>query len=228
MSETKVDYLDEDEPLRNQNYVCVSFLNPEDVIKNKEAYYFSKFINKFSDDMTELLNNLIDKYPDSKDIITGIKDNHNYIFNKNELNEQLAFFKNTNADDIEKDFHTENNFKTSVRGIKVRGVYDTVEQAKLRCETLKKKDPYFHIYVAQVGCWLPYESHIASNVENQEYTESELNTLMKHYKENKENKDMVFDNRRTDAIKSVKDEQSVEDITDTLNNTEDPWLSAKG
>ena len=98
----------------------------------------------------------------------------------------------------------------------------------MRCETLKKKDPYFHIYVAQVGCWLPYESHIASNVENQEYTESELNTLMKHYKENKENKDMVFDNRRTDAIKSVKDEQSVEDITDTLNNTEDPWLSAKG
>lgn len=228
MSETKVDYLDEDEPLRNQNYVCVSFLNPEDVIKNKEAYYFSKFINKFSDDMSELLNNLIDKYPDSKDIITGIKDNHNYIFNKNELNDQLAFFKNTNADDIEKDFHTENNFKTSVRGIKVRGVYDTLEQAKSRCETLKKKDPYFHIYVAQVGCWLPYESHIASNVENQEYTESELNTLMKHYKENKENKDMVFDNRRTDAIKSVKDEQSVEDITDTLNNTEDPWLSAKG
>jgi hypothetical protein len=51
---------------------------------------------------------------------------------------------------------------------------------------------------------------------------------MKHYKENKENKDMVFDNRRTDAIKSVKDEQSVENITDTLNNTEDPWLSAKG
>tara|TARA_B100001778_G_scaffold280278_1_gene244944 strand:+ start:6796 stop:7482 length:687 start_codon:yes stop_codon:yes gene_type:complete len=228
MSETKVDYLDEDEPLRNQNYVCVSFLNPEDVIKNKEAYYFSKFINKFSDDMSELLNNLINKYPDNKDIITSIKDNHNYIFNKDELNDQLTFFKNTNAENIEKDFHAENDFKTSVRGIKVRGVYDTVEQAKLRCETLKKKDPYFHIYVAQVGCWLPYESHIASNVENQEYTESELNTLMKHYKENKENKDMVFDNRRTDAIKSVKDEQSVEDITDTLNNTEDPWLSAKG
>ena len=52
MSETKVDYLDEDEPLRNQNFVCVSFLNPEDVLKNKDAYYFSKFIEKFSKDMT--------------------------------------------------------------------------------------------------------------------------------------------------------------------------------
>lgn len=229
MSETKVDYLDEDEPLRNQNFVCVSFLNPEDIIKNKDAYYFSKFTEKFSKDMTDLLDNLVDKFPDNKDIIMGIKDNHKYIFDKNDMNEQLAFFKNTNSDEIEKEFHSENNFKTSVRGIKVRGVYDTVELAKARCEKLKKTDPYFHIYVAQVGCWLPYESHIATNVENQEYSESELNTLMKHYKENKDNKDIVFDSRRTDAIKSIKEEdQSVEQISDVINDKADPWLSAKG
>jgi hypothetical protein len=228
MSESKVDYLDEDEPLRNQNYVCVSFLNPEDVLKNKESYYFSKFIEKCSKDISELLDNLAIKYPDDKNIIDGIKDNHKYLFNNDDMNEQLTFFKNTNSDSIEKEFHNENNFKTSVRGIKVRGVYDTVEQAKARCENLKKKDPYFNIYVAQVGCWLPYESHIAANVENQEYSETELNTLMKHYKENKDNKDAVFDNRRTDAIKTIKDEETVEDITDTLRNQEDPWLSAKG
>ena len=228
MSESKVDYLDEDEPLRNQNYVCVSFLNPEDVLKNKESYYFSKFIEKCSKDISDLLDNLAIKYPDDKNIIDGIKDNHKYLFNNDDMNEQLTFFKNTNSDSIEKEFHNENNFKTSVRGIKVRGVYDTVEQAKARCENLKKKDPYFNIYVAQVGCWLPYESHIATNVENQEYSETELNTLMKHYKENKDNKDVVFDNRRKDAIKTIKDEETVEDITDTLRNKEDPWLSAKG
>lgn len=228
MSESKIDYLDEDEPLRNQNYVCVSFLNPEDVLKNKESYYFSKFIEKCSKDISDLLDNLVIKYPDDKNIIDGIKDNHKYLFNSNDMNDQLTFFKNTNSDSIEKDFHNENNFKTSVRGIKVRGVYDTIEQAKARCENLKKKDPYFNIYVAQVGCWLPYESHIATNVDNQEYSETELNTLMKHYKENKDNKDIVFDNRRTDAIKSIKEEETVENITDTLKNQEDPWLSAKG
>ena len=228
MSETKVDYLDEDEPLRNQNLVCISFLNPEDVIKNKDAYYFSKFTEKFSKDMSELLDNLIQKFPDNKDIIMSIKDTHKYIFDKNDMNEQLAFFKNTNSVEIEKEFHIENEFKTSIRGVKIRGVYDTMDMAKARCEKLKKMDPYFHIYVAQVGCWLPYENHIASNVENQEYTESELNTLMKHYKENKENKDIVFDNRRTDAIKSVKEDQSVEQITDVINDKVDPWLSAKG
>ena len=228
MSESKIDYLDEDEPLRNQNYVCISFLNPEDVLKNKESYYFSKFIEKCSKDISNLLDNLIIKYPDDKNIIDGIKDNHKYLFNSDDMNDQLTFFKNTNSDSLEKDFHNENNFKTSVRGIKVRGVYDTIEQAKTRCENLKKKDSYFNIYVAQVGCWLPYESHIATNVDNQEYSETELNTLMKHYKENKDNKDIVFDNRRTDAIKSIKEEETVENITDTLKNQEDPWLSAKG
>ena len=229
MTETKTDYLDEDEPLRNQNFVCVSFLNPEDVLKNKDAYYFSKFIEKFSTDMSELFNNLTEKFPDNKDIINGIKDNHSFIFNSKDMNEQLTFFKNINSESIEKEFHIDNEFKTSTRGIKVRGVYDTIDLAKKRCETLKKKDPYFHIYVAQVGCWLPYESHIASNVENQEYSESELNTLMKHYKENKENKDLVFDNRRTDAVNNVKDsEPTIEEISDVINDKEDPWLSAKG
>ncbi len=238
MTDSKVDYLDEDEPIRNQNFVCISFLNPEDVIKNKDTFYFSKFIEKFSTDMEQLFNNLTEKFPDNKDIISSIKDNHNYVFDKKEIDEQFKFFKNTNSDDIEKQFHMDNKFQTSVRGIKVRGVYDTVDQAKSRCEVLKKKDPYFHIYVAQVGCWLPYESQIAANVDNQEYTETELNTLMKHYKENKENKDMVFDNRRTDAIKSMQSIDSKEhtdidtstgvtDVTEALSSAEDPWLSAK-
>ena len=169
MTECKIDYLDEDETLRNQNYVCISFLNPEDVLKNKEAYYFSKFIANFSKDMNELFNNLNEKFPDQCDIINSVKDNHKYIFDLVEMNEQLIFFKNVNSEEIEKDFHKLNDFKTSIRGIKVRGVYDNIEQAKKRCEYLKSKDPYFHIYVAQVGCWLPYETNISANVESQEY-----------------------------------------------------------
>ena len=34
----EVDYLDEDKPIRGQNYVLLSFLSPEDVLVNKEAY----------------------------------------------------------------------------------------------------------------------------------------------------------------------------------------------
>ena len=39
-----VDVLDEDKPIRGQKYVLLSFVSPEDVIINKEALFFSKFI----------------------------------------------------------------------------------------------------------------------------------------------------------------------------------------
>ena len=39
----EVDYLDEDKPLRGQNYVCLSFLSPEDVLNNKEVFYFEHY-----------------------------------------------------------------------------------------------------------------------------------------------------------------------------------------
>ena len=62
----EVDYLDEDKPIRGQNYVLLSFLSPEDVLVNKEAYMFNQFITKFSNDMTTLLDGIQSKYSDSK------------------------------------------------------------------------------------------------------------------------------------------------------------------
>ena len=55
VSVKEVDYLDEDKPIRGQNFVLLSFLSPEDVLVNKEAYMFSQFLTKFSKDMTTLL-----------------------------------------------------------------------------------------------------------------------------------------------------------------------------
>jgi hypothetical protein len=35
-----VDLLDEDKPIGGQKYVCLSFISPEDHIKNKELFFF--------------------------------------------------------------------------------------------------------------------------------------------------------------------------------------------
>ena len=43
-----------------------------------------------------------------------------------------------------------------VRGVKVRGVYSTEDEAKNRCKELQQIDPDFNIYIAPVGCWLPW------------------------------------------------------------------------
>jgi hypothetical protein len=195
VSTKEVDYLDEDKPIRGQNFVLVSFISPEDVIVNKEAYIFSKFIEKFSGDMKTLLESLKEKYPEQKDMVNTIVENNNFLFNHVEMNEQFNFFKSVNSEDLEKKYHIDNNFITSIRGIKVRGTFDTIEEAKNRCEFLKKIDNKFNIYIAQVGCWCPWSPN-PECLENQEYAETQLNTLMKEYKKNMDNRDVVFENRK--------------------------------
>jgi hypothetical protein len=197
----EVDYLDEDKPIRGQNFVLLSFLSPEDVLVNKEAYMFSQFITKFSEDMTKLLDGISAKYSDSKDFVDSVKENNAFIFNPKDMSEQYGFYKSVNNQELETSYHRDNNFTTSIRGIKVRGVFDTIEEAKNRSEFIKKIDNKFNIYIAQVGCWCPWSPN-PDCLENQEYAETQLNTLMKEYKKNMTDKDVVFENRKSSLFAS--------------------------
>ena len=228
----EVDYLDEDKPIRGQNFVLLSFLSPEDVLVNKEAYMFSKFIEKFSNDMTTLLDGISSKYSDAKDFVDSVKENNAYIFDPKDMSEQYGFYKSVNNQELETSYHRDNNFITSIRGIKVRGVFDTIEEAKNRSEFIKKLDSKFNIYIAQVGCWCPWSPN-PDCLENQEYAETQLNTLMKEYKKNMNDKDVVFENRKTNLFNNstnqvAKDDtapqtniDSITEETDTATDTAD-------
>ena len=195
VSTKETDYLDEDKPIRGQNYVLLSFLSPEDVIVKKDLYFLSKFIDKFGKDMTDLFQGIKEKFPESEDMINNIKENHSYIFDPKEMNEQNTFYKSVNNEELEQSYHRDNNFVTSMRGIKVRGTFDTLDEAKNRSEFLKKIDSKFNIYIAQVGCWCPWSPN-PECLENQEYSETQLNTLMKEYKKNMDDKDVIFEDRK--------------------------------
>ena len=225
VSTKQVDYLDEDKNIRGQNYCLVSFLSPEDILVNKEAYYFSKFINKFGVDMKTLLDGVLSKYPDSEDLINTLKSNHSYIFDTNEMDQQYKFYKSINSSEIEADFHRDNNFVTSMRGFKVRGVFDTVEEAKNRSEFLKRADNKFDIYIAQVGCWCPWSPN-PNDLQNQEYSETQLNTLMKQYKDNMNSKDEMFEDRKNGFIQKASNKNKENSLSDELLK-EDPWTANK-
>ena len=210
----EVDYLDEDKPIRGQNFVLLSFLSPEDVLVNKEAYMFSEFIKKFSSDMTALLDGISSKYSDSKDFVDSVKENNAYIFDPKDMSEQYGFYKSVNNQELEASYHRDNNFITSIRGIKVRGVFDTIEEAKNRSEFIKKLDSKFNIYIAQVGCWCPWSPN-PDCLENQEYAETQLNTLMKEYKKNMNDKDVVFENRKTTLFNSAANQVVSEETAPT-------------
>ena len=39
-----VDLLDEDRALANQKFVCVSFVSPENILKDKRIFFFEQFL----------------------------------------------------------------------------------------------------------------------------------------------------------------------------------------
>lgn len=104
---------------------------------------------------------------------------------------------------LEEEFFAKNEFRTTVQGLKVRGVYDTYAEATARAKTLQKLDPSFNVYVGQVGFWLPWDPE-PHDVADQEYADDQLNTLMKKYKENESQRDEFFAKTKTEKLSGAK------------------------
>ena len=124
------DFLEADDAIRGQNYVCMSFISPEEVLKNKNIFFVHHFLKSLT---------------------------KKYELEESELLEKYKDFLYVNQENLEKDFHAENDFQTTVRGIKIRGVYDTMREAQIRAKVLQRKDKLFNVFVGQVGYWLPWD-----------------------------------------------------------------------
>ena len=42
-----IDLLDEDKPIAEQKFVCMSFISPENEIKNKSRFFFEEFVKQY-------------------------------------------------------------------------------------------------------------------------------------------------------------------------------------
>lgn len=90
-----------------------------------------------------------------------------------------------------------------ILGIKVRGVFETYEGAKARCDALQKMDKYHNIFVGEVGKWLPFNVDIA-NMETEEdpvYREQALNQYMKAYKDSLKEEEVEEQERKEQTLK---------------------------
>ena len=112
------------------------------------------------------------------------------------------------ADQLEK----ENNLE--IRGFKVRGMYNSEEDAKARCKSLYNVESTVNTYVGNIGHWVAWEDN-SDNAEDFEYANDELNNLMKAHKENQEkvktfNKsegnDLNNNNERDNLLNEILDE----------------------
>jgi hypothetical protein len=212
--------------------VCLSFVSPEKILDNKDVFVFSKFTENFCKDVNELFGNLKDKYPEDEDGFKSIADRYRFLFNKAHMQEEYKYFLDEKAEVLDKEFSETVDFQTNVRGIKVRGSYSSMREAQVRSEVLKRKDKNHNIYIAQVGCWCPWDPN-PNDIQDQHYAEDKLNTMMQKYRENQAHKDEVFDDRKEEMLKAQKmsldriqtEKNNIDDIDETenivLNNTID-------
>jgi len=239
ISTKEVDYLEQDDPIRGQNFVCVSFISPEDVIKQKEAFFFEKYTKAYVQKNKEFIETLKTLFPEKKDEIRIMTDNFDFLFDETKVSESFKYYCQDQSDNLEKEYYEKNEFQTSIRGLKVRGVFDTIQEAQHKSENLRKKESNkFSIYIAQVGCWCPWSPN-PDSIECQEFAETELNTMMKKYKENIDDKTIFFENRKEELKHSIKEseemkkkvneDQELEELEELegleVLEGEDPWIS---
>jgi hypothetical protein len=109
-------------------------------------------------------------------------------------------FKNRSK--LEEEFYAKNEFRTTVRGMKVRGTYSSQQEAIARSKKLQRNDAIHNIFVGEVGKWLAWDPD-PNSVNEQEYAEDQLNTLMKKYKENEESRQEFYNEQRKKGVKTA-------------------------
>jgi hypothetical protein len=239
-------FLESDDEIRGQKFVCLSFLTPEKALmRTKEAYMISRFLDFYALDYkvkaTESF--VLGQLRELQDVLSGVEldlanlpsagsgatddSSDNSVkelcakvtkirealarksaedleahvktnlsdFKESTIQEAWDRYMLTNRTKLEDEFHKSNGFRTSVQGLKVRGVYATNEHATARAKSLHQKDPYHNVYVADVGEWLPWDPE-PDDVSTQEYPNEQLNKLMQAYKENSAKKDAFFEEEK--------------------------------
>lgn len=127
--------------------------------------------------------------------------------NELKMREEFEDFLFKNQEKLEDDFHAKKDFQTTIRGIKVRGVYATEGEAAARARRLQKTDKLFNIYAASVGKWTPWDPD-PSKIANQEYAQEQLNTLMKKYHENSDARDAFYEDQKKQRLAKAKAAES--------------------
>jgi len=198
-----VDLLDEDNAIAGQKFCCLSFVSPEKIIKNFEEYKFGKFIDQYEWERTadiyiRFVQYLSYKYDVAFDeMVRDLAEFREAEKEKLQGSSCAGHYKTyceQNEDDLLTQFSKENDFQTAVRGVKIRGSYESLEEAQKRAEWLRKRDPHHSIYVGQVGMWMPFHPD-AYKTGRVEHLENELNTLMHEKMKNETEAKEHFDER---------------------------------
>ena len=229
-----VDLLDEDKPIADQKFACLSFISPENEIKNKDRFFFSEFVKQYDfaksmNKFTAFLNFVSYKYnipmEELTEEFTSFVESERAGLTTSVEDDYRTFMDHREAD-LSEQYNKDHSFQTSVRGLKVRGVFPTQGEAELRCKMIREADPNHDVYVGPVGMWVPFHPE-AYKTGNVQYLEKELNELMHEKKKNEDTAKAEFDHRvKETKLKAIQEnvekaKKSNNRLTQTINEKGD-------
>ena len=226
-----VDLLDEDRPIAGQKFVCVSFVSPESILKQKEMFRFQEFVkswdlNKSMEKYVQFLNFVSYKYKLTfEDVMADFQEfakDEKESITASSIEDDYKTYIDKNEEDLDKRFGVAHNFQTHTRGLKIRGAYPSQEEAEMRCKLLREIDPHHDVFVGPVGMWMPWDPE-AYKTGRVEYMEDELNKLMSEKAKNESTAKESFEQRIKETKKQAIEEniENAEKSGNTLTQTID-------
>jgi hypothetical protein len=206
-----IDLCDEDTPIAGQKFACMSFVSPEKILKKREVFLFNQFIKnwEFSKSMERYFEFIhFIAYKHNLNVETLIGDFNDFVkeesdkLKKSGIDDDYKNFMDKQEDKLTEQFNREHAFQTSVRGIKVRGVYPSQDEAEEKCKKLREHDPNHDIYVGPVGIWVPWDPD-AYKTGRVEHMEEELNALHAEKMKNEELAKKEFEERVRETKKQA-------------------------
>ena len=221
-----VDVLEEDDLVAGQRFACLSFLSPEKILRQRELYLFDQFVAQW--DFTKSMAKFMDflhfvAYKYNLKIDTLLADFNEFCNEeapKLKAESQVTDFQTfleKNEERLGQTFQKDHAFQTSTRGLKVRGVFPTQEEAELRCKKLRDKDPSHDIFVGPVGMWIPWDPD-AYKTGRVEFMEEELNQLHQEKIKNEARAKEEFDKRVKDTKRKAIEENIGNKLTQTIDD----------
>ena len=209
-----IDLCDEDPPIAGQKFACLSFISPEKILKQREIFLFDEFLKQWNfkksmDKFFDFLHFMAFKY--GLNVENVIKDYTDFIEEEGpKLKEEGAEvdFKNfvdKNEDQLMLKFNRAHEFQTSVRGLKIRGVFSSQEEAERKAKKIRELDPNHDILVGPVGIWLPWDPD-AYKTGRIEFMEDELNQLHSEKIKNEARAKEEFEKRVKESKKKAIEE----------------------
>jgi len=206
-----IDLCDEDPAIAGQKFTCMSFVSPEKILKKREVYLFDQFIKNW--DFSKSMERYFDfmhfiAYKYNLKVEGLIDDFNDFIkeesskLKKSGIEDDYKNFLDKQEDKLNEQFNREHAFQTSVRGLKIRGVFANQEEAEGKCKKLRESDPNHDIYVGPVGVWIPWDPD-AYKTGRVEHMEDELNALHSEKMKNEELAKKEFEERVRETKKKA-------------------------